>query len=1000
MELKNHEEIFIGSYARLRGWAIQIAQKDQELAEDLLHDAFIQFTRTQPDLNNIGNTDAYLYGVIKNLHLSHLRKKIRRDKYALTIIDFETLRLGLRNAQMLDNFQTQEELKRICYFLCLRKESSKSASVMILRFFHGYFPSEIAEVMRATPQVVKVRLNSARNEAKTVIENNDLIEAIEKKLPSEIIVKNEFRNSADLTRAFAEMIFSSTYGSCLSVEELKRLYSSETKEAIDTKPLAHIVSCRKCIDNVNELLGLSPLSERYSIDFIGKDDGGSGNRPGNGGSMNGNFDEKVLPIWRCSSREIFEHQPRQLIVSVNGEAEKSQLIESGRTSIKLKLELSESPQFIEIFSEQMVRFASFYLADLENIETQKLSCDFSDDRKISLNLIKETSEILIETIYEDPNFSTQTETVSEDKTFEEFLNELKPEPVETEIFGGLLESKTKNRDSFIERFKNSLFPSFAGFKTALAGGSVAALVIAAIFFTRMFVLVPNISATEIIEKTVAAEQSSENDTERIIRRTFNFEEKNANGEVVKKRKIEFFSDAVRKISVRRLFDENGKLIAGEWRRKDGVSTTYTTGKVSELRLYKTENELLNGNLENIWQLSVSAKGFESLVGSPENVTVEESNSEYQINFVPKTENIVTKAVLHVNRELRTDKLILVVNQNNSAREFSFTETVFEQKPRATVENSAFEPNEEFVKNVKNAEKPIAPNEQSETKDSTNEEVINKETSPNAPTSSNAANSELEVKVLQLLNNVNALSGDQINITKTADGKIQVRGIVDAKNRKDEIINALSEVRGNPAVSINIQTAEEAAKNKPSKTNGGTLESISVESKNSIPAGEILRNYYAAQGLPGDKIEAEIRRYASNALSKSSQVRRSALQMKQIAERFSVAEIEKMDEATRNNWRKLIKQNAANLAQNSESLRGDLRNGLNVEAGNGGGNVNAASDADLIRAVKRLFELSTAIDGDVRASFSNSGGNRGNIPVKSGRFSSNLSEIIGLARQIR
>jgi len=208
------------------------------------------------------------------------------------------------------------------------------------------------------------------------------------------------------------------------------------------------------------------------------------------------------------------------------------------------------------------------------------------------------------------------------------------------------------------------------------------------------------------------------------------------------------------------------------------------------------------------------------------------------------------------------------------------------------------------------------------------------------------------------------------------------------------------VRGNPSVSINIQTAEEAAKNKPSKTNGGTLESISVESKNSIPAGEILRNYYAAQGLPGEKIEAEIRRYASNALSKSSQVRRSALQMKQIAERFSIAELEKMDEATRNNWRKLIKQNAANLAQSSESLRGELRNGLNVEAGNGGGSINAASDADLIRAAKRLFELSTAIDGDVRASFSNSGGNRGNIPVKSGRFSSNLSEIIGLARQIR
>ncbi|HQU84181.1 MAG TPA: sigma-70 family RNA polymerase sigma factor [Pyrinomonadaceae bacterium] len=996
MGLNIHEEIFINSYARLRGWAAQIVQKDQELAEDLLHDAFIQFTRSQPDLEKINNTDAYLYGVIKNLHLSHLRKKFRREKYAPTIIDFETLRLGLRNAKLLDNYQTQEELKRICYFLCLRKETSKSASVMILRFFHGYFPSEIAEVMQATPQVVKVRLNTARNETKTALENNEIIAAIEKKLPPEIVVKDVFRSNVDLHIAIGEMIFSSTFGKCLTDDELKILYLSDKKEAIETKMLAHIVSCRKCLDKVNDLLGLLPISKRYSVDFIGKDDGGTGNNPGNGSSMKENFDEKVLPIWRCSSREIFEHQPRQLIVSVNGDFEESKRIENESTSIKIKLKFTNEPQFVEIYSEQMLRFASFYLTDLENIETQKFSCDFSDDRKIMLNLIRETDDLLIETIYEDPHFSVQNELITEDKTFDEFLNELKPKLQENEIFGTLLDSKNKQSDSILEKLKNALIPSFIGFKTAFAGGSLAILLIAAIFFTRMFVLVPNISATEIIQKTVAAEQINEDDTERIIHRTFNFEEKNANGEIVKKRRIDFFSDAVRKISVRRLFDENGKLIAGEWRRKDGVSTTYGNGRLSELRLYKTENEFLNGNLENIWQLSVSAKGFETLIGSPENVTVEESNKEYQINFVPTSANVLSKAILHVNRDLRTDKLILIVNQNNATREFSFTETVFEQKPRASVENSVFEPNPEFVKNIKVAGKTV---QQTETGEKPLEEIAGKETLPteNAPTATTAT-SELEVKVLQLLNNVNALSGDQINITKSPNGKIQIKGIVDAKSRKDEIINALAEVRGNSSVSINIQTAEEATKNNASKTPNGTLESISVESKNSIPAGEILRNQFASQGMSEERIESEIRRFSSNALAKSSQIRRSAVQLKQIAERFSPSDIEKMDEATKNNWRKLIKQNAANVAQSAENLRGELRV-LNIEAGNGGGNVNSANDADLIRAAKRLFELSLAIDGDVRASFSNSGGSK-NVSVKSSKFSTNLGEIIGLARQIK
>ena len=276
MKLNNHEEIFIGSYARLRGWAIQIAQQDHELAEDLLHDAFIQFTSTQPALDGINNAEAYLYGVIRNLHLSHLRKKTRRDKHTVSIIDFETMRLGLKSAKFLDNFQTQEELKRICYFLCLRKESSKSASVMILRFLHGYFPNEIARIMRATPQVVKVRLNTARNEARSVIENPQTIQTIEKRISPELVVNKSFRNNVDLTVALREMIFRSTNGICLSDEELKEVYFFDEKETIDTKVLAHIVSCRKCIDKVNVLLNLSPLAERYSVDFVGKDSGSPG----------------------------------------------------------------------------------------------------------------------------------------------------------------------------------------------------------------------------------------------------------------------------------------------------------------------------------------------------------------------------------------------------------------------------------------------------------------------------------------------------------------------------------------------------------------------------------------------------------------------------------------------------------------------------------------------------------------------------------------------------
>ncbi|HEY0458561.1 MAG TPA: hypothetical protein VGC97_05365 [Pyrinomonadaceae bacterium] len=707
--------------------------------------------------------------------------------------------------------------------------------------------------------------------------------------------------------------------------------------------------------------------------------------------MNEDLKEKALINLRRGAREVFEHEPRELFLSINGDNKEARKIERNLTNFSV--ELDEAPEFIEIFSEQDVRLAFLNFADEA---PDQLTFNFSEDRKLLLNLKRESSKIIFDAVYEDPYFDQRAISapgLAEDKSLAEFLAEEKAETVP--LFGALLDSRQKKKRSFWNALKNSLVPSFGGFQTAVAGGSLAALVIAAILVAKLFIFVPQVSANEIIQKIATLEEQSENDTEKVLYRVLNFEEIAEDGTILKKRRIEFINDAARKLSVRRLFDENNRLLAGEWRRKDGVSTLYAVGKMSELRLVQADNDIITKDLENIWQISVSAKGFGAIVGALENATVEEqADNAYRINFTPKAESPITKAALIVNRDWRINKMSLTVNQQGAAHEFSFTEAAFEQKPRASVEKTAFEPNSEFLKSTLAAGKN---NAETERAGKPSDETETKDAAP-AETTSAPDTAELEVKILQLLNGVNGLSGEQISIVKTPAGKIQVKGVVDAKSRRDEILNALAEVRSNPSVSVNIQTAEEAAKNKPSKNPAGTLESISVESRNSIPAADTLRNHFAARGLSDEKIETEIRRFASAALAKSSQVRRSALQMKQIAERFSPAQLEKMDEATRADWRRLIKQNAAVLAQNSDSLRGDLQSALGLGTA-GGGSVNAASDADLIRAARRLFELSLAVDRDVRASFS-SGAGGGNVPAKSAAFANNLGEIINLARELR
>ncbi len=71
--LKSHAEHFAERYDRLLGWALHLTDHDRAQAEDLLHDAFIQFTLAAPELDGIRNLDNYLFGVLRILRVSHLR---------------------------------------------------------------------------------------------------------------------------------------------------------------------------------------------------------------------------------------------------------------------------------------------------------------------------------------------------------------------------------------------------------------------------------------------------------------------------------------------------------------------------------------------------------------------------------------------------------------------------------------------------------------------------------------------------------------------------------------------------------------------------------------------------------------------------------------------------------------------------------------------------------------------------------------------------------------
>src|SRR5919206_4400774 len=163
---ERHEDVFLARYRSLHAWALRLTEGDAARAEDLVHDAFVQFTFARPDLGRVGNLDGYLYQMLRNLNLSQMRRARRRHEDAPAVVEYDSAEFALRAAtDPREHVRVQDELRQVCHYACLRKETSKAGSVLILRFMHGYYPAEIAQVLRASREAVEERLRTARGEA-------------------------------------------------------------------------------------------------------------------------------------------------------------------------------------------------------------------------------------------------------------------------------------------------------------------------------------------------------------------------------------------------------------------------------------------------------------------------------------------------------------------------------------------------------------------------------------------------------------------------------------------------------------------------------------------------------------------------------------------------------------------------------------------------------------------------------------------------------------------
>jgi predicted TPR repeat methyltransferase len=103
-------------------------------------------------------------------------------------------------------------LRRVCIYACIRKERAKIASVLILRFFHGYYPEEITNVAGSPRAAIDKWIKLARGEAKASFEKDRKLSFIGQTEYPEVSPTEFAQRPDDLLDELRETIFRSRQG--------------------------------------------------------------------------------------------------------------------------------------------------------------------------------------------------------------------------------------------------------------------------------------------------------------------------------------------------------------------------------------------------------------------------------------------------------------------------------------------------------------------------------------------------------------------------------------------------------------------------------------------------------------------------------------------------------------------------------------------------------------------------------------------------------------------
>ena len=406
------QAVFEKRYAWLLRWALHFTENDRAEAEDLVQETFVRLLLTWDTLRDLDDLEPLLYSYLRYEHLSERRRGRSHAFQRLTTADFDTLAISLRSSSTFNQIEVQNEIREILAFLLWRKRTARFASMFLLRFFHGYFPEEIAYICISKRVAVDLGLSQARRELKAHLADPRQIHVLgrspfpEQKPVNTAIPIDNFEH--ELRRS----IFHSHVEPCPPIEELERSYNTLSQRSLDSNLLAHIVACEPCLDRAARHCNVPPPSSRSMNDSFGRSPRGKAKKAG---SADKQRLARVFAEGESRMREIYEHHPTGLVIALNAQVVAVRDITSNAARAVLKVETHsvQTLEMIEVFSEQglLLMAMPVLLHPPKSQPEIRHAIALSSERTLSLLIRFNRDGALIETTYEDPHCANAAQDV-------------------------------------------------------------------------------------------------------------------------------------------------------------------------------------------------------------------------------------------------------------------------------------------------------------------------------------------------------------------------------------------------------------------------------------------------------------------------------------------------------------------------------------------------------------------------------------------------------------